>query len=120
MGRPESGLLHSVEMLHWCALAFMGAVYSYRLIWMLRFKPGKDRQAPGERRGDTSAYPGLYSLANVAMPWFMESTRKDFAFWLNFVVFHLCAFSGIFFAIISSAYRPFVEVRPVGVYFTHK
>jgi hypothetical protein len=110
-------MLQAAETIHWFALAFMGTVYTLRLFWLLRFKPGKDRQAPGERFGNTTVYPALYSLANVAMPWAMESTRRDFAFWLNFVVFHVCAFSGIFFAIISSAYRPFVEVPVIGSYF---
>jgi len=110
-------LVQVAEIVHWIALAFMGAVYTKRLFWILNFKPGKDRQTPGERHGDTSIFPALYSMANVAMPNKMESTRKDFPFWVNFVIFHICAFSGIFFAIISSAYPPFVKFWPLGLYF---
>ena len=112
-----SSLLATAEMIHWYALGFMGLVYTIRLFWILSFKAGRDRQAPGESHGNTTLYPAVYSIANVAMPWVMESTRQNFAFWLNFALFHICAFSGIFFAIISSAYRPFVEIKPIGFYF---
>ena len=112
-----SALLFTAEIIHWVALAFMGTVYTLRLFWMFKWNPGKDRQAPAEKYGDTTLYPAFYSLANVAMPGKMESTRDNFSFWLNFVIFHICAFSGIFFAIISSAYRPFVEVKVIALYF---
>ena len=112
-----SSLLATAEMIHWYALGFMGLVYTIRLFWILSFKAGRDRQAPGESHGNTTLYPAVYSIANVAMPWVMESTRQNFAFWLNFALFHICAFSGIFFAIISSAYRPLVEIKVIGFYF---
>ena len=110
-------LLHTVEIVHWIALAFMGIVYTIRLFWMFGWKPGKDRQKPGELHGDTSVYPALYSIANVAMPGKMESTRNDMGFWFNFVIFHICAFSGIFYAIVSSLSQPLIQFKPVGFYF---
>jgi len=55
----------------------------------------------------------LYSMANVGMPWVMESTRKNIPFYLSFVVFHVGVAAGIFFAIMGSAYRPFVEIPVV-------
>jgi nitrate reductase gamma subunit len=115
----EHSLLHTVEMVHWVALVFMATVYMIRLYWMFSFNPGKDRQAPGERDGNTTLKPALYSLANVAMPWAMESTRKDFMFWVNFVVFHVCAVSGISFAILSgiSPLKSIMELKVVGLYF---
>lgn len=118
MGHEQtSSLLYLAEIVHWVALAFMGTVYTMRLFWILKFKAGKDRQAPGERFGNTTIYPALYSLANVAMPGKMESTRENYGFWMNFVLFHVCAFSGIFFAIISSAYPPFVHHKFIAFYF---
>lgn len=109
--------LHVVEMIHWVALTFMGTVYVLRLLWMFKFKPGKDNQKPGESFGNTTIYPALYSLANVAMPAGMESTRNNFTFYLTFVIFHIGAVSGIFFAIISSAYPPFVQIPVISYLF---
>lgn len=102
------GLLVFAEALHWTALVFMGVVYCLRLRWLFRFKAGRDRQAPGERFGDTSLYPALFSLGNVAMPWVMESTRKNMPFYTSFVVFHVGVAAGIFLAIAGSAARGFV------------
>jgi len=114
MGQAEpSGLLHVAEAVHWTALAIMVFVYTLRLFWLFRFKAGRDRQLPGERYGDTSLYPALYSMANVGMPWVMESTRRNIPFYLSFVVFHVGVATGIFFAIVGSAYRPFVEIPAV-------
>jgi nitrate reductase gamma subunit len=107
------GLLHVAEAVHWTALTIMVLVYAIRLFWLFRFKAGRDRQRPGERYGDTSLYPALYSMANVGMPWVMESTRKNIPFYLSFVVFHIGVAAGIFFAIVGSAYRPFVEIPAV-------
>jgi hypothetical protein len=110
-----SGLLAFAEALHWSALVFMGVVYFLRLRWLFRFKAGVDRQAPGERFGDTSLYPALFSMGNVAMPWVMESTRKNMPFYASFVVFHIGVAAGIFFAIMGSAAPGFVG-HPVIAY----
>jgi len=104
------GLLHIAEIAHWIALAIMGVVYVMRLAWLFRYKAGRDRQLPGERHGNTSAYPALYSLGNVAMPWLMESTRQNIPFYLSFVIFHLGVVAGISFAIVGSAYPPIVQI----------
>jgi hypothetical protein len=108
MHAQPSGLLSFAEALHWTALVFMGVVYVMRLRWLFRFKAGVDRQAPGERFGDTSLYPALYSMANVAMPGVMESTRNNMPFYVSFVVFHVGVASGIFFAVMGSAAPGFV------------
>jgi hypothetical protein len=71
------------------ALIFMAAVYFFRIRWLLRFPAGRERQA---RSGspDTSSFKGIvYSWANIAMPWSMESTRQELFFYAQFVVFHL-------------------------------
>ena len=67
------------------ALAFLGVVYFIRVLWLLRFRSGRPRTWPAG-----SASRGVrVSLANVAMPWAMESTRKDLFFYAQFVVFHI-------------------------------
>jgi nitrate reductase gamma subunit len=85
-----SELLHfSEHRLQEVALLIMGCVYTLRIAWLLRFKAGRDRQAP-TGSGNTSKAGGiLYSWLNVAMPWTMESTRTKFFLYIQFVVFHL-------------------------------
>ena len=75
--------------LHDVALAFMFIVYCFRLYWLMRFKAGKERQAP-TGRGDTNSRKGfIYSWGNIAMPWAMESTRTKLFLYLQFVIFHV-------------------------------
>jgi len=62
-----SGLLYTAEVVHWVTLAVMGIVYALRLMWLFKFKAGRDRQAPGERLGDTSPRPLLDGQRGDAM-----------------------------------------------------
>jgi len=115
MHGEASSALHTAEIVHWITLCVMGIVYTLRVLWLLRFKAAKDRSPPGGG-GRTSAKAGAYySLANVAMPWSMESTRRGWFFYLTFAVFHLGITCGIALAFISTLYRPFVE-QPVVVW----
>ncbi|MFH1863187.1 MAG: hypothetical protein ABH878_10305 [bacterium] len=98
-----SPTLHFVEhTLQEIALAFMAAVYTIRIIWLLRFKAGKERQAP-TGIGTSSKKGILYSWVNIAMPWEMESTRKQFFTYVQFVIFHL----GVTVAIALSFVIPY-------------
>jgi len=86
------------------ALLFMATVYTVRICWFLRFKAGRERQGP---TGTGSAKPTagiLYSWANIAMPWAMESTRKKFFLYIQFVIFHL----GVATAILLSFIIPYL------------
>jgi nitrate reductase gamma subunit len=85
-----SEFLHfSEHTLQEVALAVMALVYTTRIIWLLRFKAGGERQAP-TGRVDTSKTKGiLYSWANVGMPWAMESSRRHAFMYVQFVMFHL-------------------------------
>ncbi len=85
------------------ALVFMATVYTTRLIWMFRFKAGKERQ---QKTGlpDTSKKKGIvYSLFNIAMPWAMESTRRQSLVYVQFAIFHI----GITLAILLSFLIPY-------------
>ena len=85
-----SDLLHfSEHTLQYVALGFMAAVYTIRIIWFLHFKAGGERQAPTGLPGTTRTKGVLYSWANIAMPWSMESTRKNVSLYAQFVIFHL-------------------------------
>jgi nitrate reductase gamma subunit len=99
-----SDTLHfAAHTLQEVALIFMALVYTARLIWMFRFKAGKEKQM---KTGlpDTSKRKGIiYSLANIAMPWAMESTRNGFFIYVQFTIFHL----GVVFAILQSFLIPY-------------
>jgi nitrate reductase gamma subunit len=51
----------------------------------------------------TKAKGILYSWANIAMPWAMESTRKKFLLYIQFVIFHV----GVTTAIVLSFIIPY-------------
>jgi len=100
----ESALLHfASHRLQEVALVFMAAVYSVRLYWIFRFKAGGDRQPRTGRLSTGPMRGAAYSLANIAMPWSMESTRKNLFFWVQFVLFHL----GVVAAITLSFVIPY-------------
>ncbi len=86
------------------ALVFMALVYTTRIFWFLRFKAGRERQGP---TGTGSVKPTkgiLYSWANIAMPWAMESTRTKLPMYVQFVIFHL----GVAAAILLSFVIPYL------------
>ena len=100
-----SELLHfSEHTLQEVALGFMALVYIIRLTWLFRFTAGKDRQAQTGRDGTTPRKGFIYSWANIAMPWAMESTRTKLFLYAQFVVFHL----GVTAAIGLSFVIPYV------------
>jgi nitrate reductase gamma subunit len=75
--------------LHDAALGFMAVVYILRVYWLTRFKAGRERQVPTGRGNLKPTGSIVYSWANIAMPWAMESTRTKFFLYVQFVVFHL-------------------------------
>ena len=105
-----SDLMHFTEhTLHTLALGAMGLIYTIRLIWLFkRFKGGKERQ-PATGPVTTTRRKGiLYSWAIVAMPWAMESQRKNFLFYCSFVIFHLGVAAAITLSIFLIPYLPWV------------
>jgi len=99
-----SNLLHfSEHTLQEVALVIMATVYFLRIRWFMKWPLGKERQ-PATGLGDTNPKKGArYSLANVAMPWAMESTRSKPFMYVQFVVFHL----GVVAAITLSFIIPY-------------
>ena len=82
-------LYFSEHTLQEVALAIMAIVYTIRIIWFLRFSAGKERQGQTGSVSTTPTKGFLYSWANIAMPWAMESTRTKWGLYVQFVVFHL-------------------------------
>lgn len=81
------------------ALVFLAVVYAVRLLWLLRFRSGKERTMTAGSEGE-----GIrFSLMNVAMPWAMESTRRKPGIYVQFVVFHL----GVVAAIAATFIIPY-------------
>ena len=104
-----SALLHTVEIIHWIALGVMAVVYTLRVRWLLSFRATRDRQKPGNTERTDAQRGAYYSLANVLMPWAMESTRRGFPFYLTFVLFHLGVVAGIALAFLSTVARGFLQ-----------
>ncbi|MHB8055527.1 MAG: hypothetical protein ACYDH3_09805, partial [Candidatus Aminicenantales bacterium] len=83
--------------------------YMIRVFWLFHFRAVRERSLP---EGNEGAGIG-YSLSNIAMPWAMESTRKDLFFYFQFVVFHL----GVAAAIAATFIIPYAPrwLEPKGV-----
>jgi len=85
-----SEFLHfSEHRLQELALLFMALVYTVRIGWLLSYKAGGERQGQTGSARTTPLKGILYSWANVAMPWGMESTRHKPLLYAQFVIFHL-------------------------------
>ena len=103
------------------AMGFMAIVYILRIRWLLKFKASRDRQAPSGP-GTTSSFKGIvYSWANIAMPWSMESTRRMTFFYLQFVVFHLAVAANITMSVVipyaPGLMKPMIVVRLLQILF---
>lgn len=80
--------------IHYIALAIMGTVYIAKIIWIMSFKPMRERTPS---RGSESAAIRA-SFFCLFMPWTMESTSRKWYKWLEFAIFHV----GIALAITAS------------------
>lgn len=110
-----SELLHfSEHRLQEVALGFMAIVYITRVIWLTRFKAGKERQPKTGLPGTTMRKGILYSWANIAMPWAMESTRTRFFVYVQFAIFHLGVVAAIGLSFIIP-YGPGLLTKPLVV-----
>ncbi|MEN8264924.1 MAG: hypothetical protein ABFR82_15845 [Nitrospirota bacterium] len=96
-------LYFSEHTLQEASLIFMAVVYVIRIRWIMSFTATQERQ-PATGRGVEDPSKGKkYSLANIAMPWAMESSRTHPFFYIQFVVFHL----GVVAAIALSFIIPY-------------
>ncbi len=81
--------LHTIQIIHYVALAVMMVVYAIRILWFLSFPAGRERQPPTGTGSVNSKAGIIYSWLNVASPKGMESYRTHWFLYLQFVVFHL-------------------------------
>ena len=85
-----SELLHFAEhRLQEVCLGIMAVVYTLRVLWLLRFKAGRERQAPTGATDTTPRRGILYSWLIIGRPGAMESTRTRRFLYFQFIVFHL-------------------------------
>ncbi len=99
-----SAALHVAERIAHLTLIVMAIVYCLRIYWLTRYKAGRDLQAPTGTPGRTTPAKGIiYSWANIALPGAMESTRRKFLLYIQFVLFHM----GVVFAISLTFVIPF-------------
>jgi nitrate reductase gamma subunit len=103
------------------ALGFMAVVYILRIRWLLKFKASRDRQAKSENVSTSSSKGIIYSWANVAMPWSMESTRRMSFFYVQFVVFHIAVIANIGMSFVipyaPGLMKPVIVVRLLQILF---
>ena len=69
------------------ALLFMATMYVLKVRWLLSYPAAKERTPP---RGDHDKAI-RYAYLTLAMPWELESTRRQWPRYLEFVFFHLGA-----------------------------
>lgn len=89
------------------ALAFMSTVYCLRLLWMFRFKASNDFTQPV----GNSQVGIAYSMMNVAMPWAMESVRRNRSFYFQFVIFHIGVVAAISATFIIPYWPQLFEIK---------
>lgn len=103
------------------ALGFMAVVYILRIRWLLTFKASRDRQAKSENVNASSLKGIVYSWANVAMPWSMESTRQMSFFYIQFVIFHAAVAANIGMSFVipyaPGLMKPMIVVRFLQILF---
>ena len=85
--------------IHIAALSFMAAAYILRIVWLFRFKAGRERSLPAGRPAAAVAR----SLMTVAKPWTIENSRKNPMHYVQFAVFHL----GVLVAISATFIIPY-------------
>lgn len=105
----SESLIFAETKLQEVALVIMACVYTLRIIWLLHFKTGKERQAPTGLPGTTVKKGVLYSWANIFMPWSMESTRKQILMWFQFGVFHVGVTAAIALSVIIPYFPGVIE-----------
>jgi len=100
----DPGLRFLMEEVQYMALSFMGLVYLAKVIWFLKKPTVRDK---AHLKGDP-ATGAVVSLANIFMPWAMESTRIHWYFYLEFALFHLA----VALTILSTFLVPFGMMEP--------
>ncbi len=103
--------LHTVQIIHYVALGVMTLVYVLRLRWFFRFPAAKERQPPSGTGSVKPTASIFYSWFNVANPLGMESFRKHWFLYLQFVVFHLGVVAAITMSFVIADFAGLMNHR---------
>ncbi len=95
IAEPSPLLQFAEDRLQLAALAFMATVYVLKIRWILKFPAARERQASTARGRGDGRRGALWSLASIATPWAMASTRQHPWLYAQFVVFHLAVAASI-------------------------
>ncbi|MCJ7625873.1 MAG: hypothetical protein MUO76_20465, partial [Anaerolineaceae bacterium] len=74
------------HLVHLIATPVMIVLYTVRLVMLMRSRMVKDR-SPNPKGDITKGI--IDAFLTLAMPWKMESTRKHWTHYLEFVIFHI-------------------------------
>jgi nitrate reductase gamma subunit len=109
--------LHTIQIIHFVALGVMMLVYTLRIMWFLSFPAGKERQPP-TGTGSVQSKAGIWqSWLNVTNPRGMESYRKHWILWLQFVVFHLGGVAAITMSLVIDKFAGLMNYSVVVLLF---
>jgi nitrate reductase gamma subunit len=88
-----------MDQIQLIALAFMAVVYVLKVRWLLKHPAGTERTPA---KGDQSRGIG-YAYLTLAMPWELESTRRQGWRYAEFVLFHI----GVAVCILTTFVMPY-------------
>jgi len=110
--------LHTIQMIHYAALVVMTVVYVFRLTWFFRFPAGKERQPPTGVGSVVNRRGILYSWFIVANPTGMESYRKHWFVYAQFVVFHIGVVAAITMSFVIADVPALMDSAAVVTFFS--
>jgi hypothetical protein len=101
------------ELVHMIATPVMVILYTVRLIILMRVKMAKDRSP--DPKGDLRK--GIWeAFVTLAAPWKMDSTRRHWTYYVEFMVFHVGIAFNISLAYLIT-YAPSIMTEPVRTIF---
>ena len=109
--------LHTIQVIHYIALAVMICVYVVRIMWFLKFPAGKERQPP---TGTGSVQPRKsiwYSWFIVANPTGMESYRRHWLLYVQFIIFHMGVVAAIGMSFIIADFPTLMDSQALVLLF---
>lgn len=105
--------LHTIQLIHYAALVVMIVVYIIRIRWFLKFPAGAERQAPTGTGSVVNRRGIWYSWLNVANPRGMESYRKHWILYIQFILFHLGVVAAITMSFVIADFSSLMKSAAV-------
>jgi hypothetical protein len=106
-------LSHYQELVHLIATPVMVILYTVRLVILMRMKMVKDRSP--DPKGDLQKGV-IEAFITLVAPWKMDSTRRHWRYYVEFMLFHLGIAFNISLAYLVT-YFPSIFIEPVRILF---